>query len=165
MLKGAYQLITRLIFIYCFCGGHKTYYFNKYDALTLRAKCPYLKFFWSAFSRIRTEYKGKLFVFRTRITPNMDTFCAVQLIKLPLCKNPWRLKREKVHTLITNCNIKTSIFREMFLKIFYPKFRFSREIVPNTLRKIPKFHLISCCANFVERPGFRIVSGNSAETL
>ena len=24
--------------------------------LTLREKCPYLKFFWSAFSRIRTEY-------------------------------------------------------------------------------------------------------------
>ena len=24
--------------------------------VTLRAKCPYCEFFWSAFSRIRTEY-------------------------------------------------------------------------------------------------------------
>ena len=34
--------------------------------MTLRKKCPYSEFFWSAFSRIRT-----------RITPNTDTFHAV----------------------------------------------------------------------------------------
>ena len=45
----------------------------------LRKKYPYLELFWSAFSRIRTEYGeilecGKM---RTRITPNTDTFHAV----------------------------------------------------------------------------------------
>ena len=51
-------------------------------------KCPYSELFWSAFSRIRTEY-GKIHSkygvslriqsecgkMRTRITPNTDTFC------------------------------------------------------------------------------------------
>ena len=58
--------------------------FEKYsDKLSLRKKCPYSELFWSAFSRIRTEYEwyrvslciqsecGKM---RTRITPNTDTF-------------------------------------------------------------------------------------------
>ena len=52
----------------------------------LSEKCPYLKFFWSLFSRIRTEYVeirvslpiqseyGKI---RTKKTPNTDTFYAV----------------------------------------------------------------------------------------
>ena len=34
-----------------------------------------------------------------------------------------------------------------------------------TLRKIPWFHLISWCGNFVERNSFRIVSGDSPETM
>ena len=34
-----------------------------------------------------------------------------------------------------------------------------------TLRKIPKFHLISLCGNFVERHSFRRVLGESPETL
>ena len=40
-----------------------------------REKCPYMRLFWSAFSRIRTEY-GQT---RTRITPNPDTFYAVNI--------------------------------------------------------------------------------------
>ena len=52
----------------------------------MREKCPYSEFFWSVFSRIRTEYGeilrtlsiqsecGKI---RTRKTPNTDTFLAV----------------------------------------------------------------------------------------
>ena len=43
---------------------------------TLRKKWPYSVLFWSAFSRIRTEY-GKI---RTRITPNTDTFRQCSLI-------------------------------------------------------------------------------------
>ena len=58
--------------------------------LSLRKKCSYSELFWSAFSRIRTEYgeilrispylvrmqenAGKM---RIRITPNTDTFYAV----------------------------------------------------------------------------------------
>ena len=54
---------------------------------SLREKCPYSELFWSAFSRIRTEYGeilriqsecGKMW---TRITPNTDTFYAVILTK------------------------------------------------------------------------------------
>ena len=33
------------------------------------------------------------------------------------------------------------------------------------LHKIPKFHLISCCGNFVERHSFHRVWGDSPETL
>ena len=64
----------------------------------LREKCPYSELFWSAFSRIWTEYGEILHVFeygeilplspriqsecgkiRTRITPNTDTFYAVMV--------------------------------------------------------------------------------------
>ena len=34
-----------------------------------------------------------------------------------------------------------------------------------SLRKIPEFHLISWCENFVERHSFRIDSGESPETM
>ena len=39
-----------------------------------RKKCPYLELFWSAFSRIRTNYGEIYGKMRTRITPNTDTF-------------------------------------------------------------------------------------------
>ena len=50
----------------------------------LRKKCPYSELFWSAFSRIRTEYReirstslqSECWKIRIRITPNMDTFHA-----------------------------------------------------------------------------------------
>ena len=56
------------------------------DQYSLRKRCPYSESFWSAFSRIRTEYReiqsispysvkyGKI---RTRVTPNTDTFHAL----------------------------------------------------------------------------------------
>ena len=53
---------------------------------SLREKCPYSELFWSAFSRIRTEYSvslriqsecGKIW---TRISPNTDTFYTVHII-------------------------------------------------------------------------------------
>ena len=49
-------------------------------------KCPYSELFWSAFSRIQTEYgeirsispySVRMREMRTRITPNMDTLHAV----------------------------------------------------------------------------------------
>ena len=52
---------------------------------TLREKCPYSEFFWSVFSRIRTEYGVSLRIqsecgkIRTRKTPNTDTFHVVQM--------------------------------------------------------------------------------------
>ena len=51
--------------------------------IRLRKKCPYSELFWSAFSRLRTEYGVSLRIqsecgkMRTRITPNTDTFHAV----------------------------------------------------------------------------------------
>ena len=56
--------------------------FNVFSSYpTQRQNYPYFELFWSVFSRIRTEY-GKI---RTRITPNTDTFHALQfcLIFLP----------------------------------------------------------------------------------
>ena len=52
----------------------------------LHKKCPYLDLFWSAFSRIQTEYgeiqsispySVQMWKMRTRITPNTDTFHAI----------------------------------------------------------------------------------------
>ena len=52
--------------------------------ISLREKCPYSDFFWSVFSRIRTEYgeyilrnQSKCGKIRTRKTPNTDTFHAI----------------------------------------------------------------------------------------
>ena len=68
---------------------------NFCDLIGLRnqcVKCPYSELFWSAFFRIGTEYgetpysvpmrenAGKM---RTRITPNTDTFYALNLINVP----------------------------------------------------------------------------------
>ena len=53
---------------------------------SLRKKCPYSELFWSAFSRIRTEYEVSLRIqsecgkMQTRIIPNTDTFHAVFVI-------------------------------------------------------------------------------------
>ena len=55
---------------------------NMFPSSPLRKKCPHSELFWSAFSRIRTEYRdvgcqtgcGKMW---TRIIPNTDTFQAV----------------------------------------------------------------------------------------
>ena len=47
----------------------------------LRKKCPYSEFFWSTFSRIQTEY-GDIQSVRTKITPNTDTFHAVQHLSM-----------------------------------------------------------------------------------
>ena len=41
-----------------------------------KKKCPYSELFWSAFSRIRTEYRKM----RTRATPNTDTFYPVTVL-------------------------------------------------------------------------------------
>ena len=55
---------------------------------TLRKKYPYLKFFWSVFSRIWFQYGAILLSLRiqseggkmgTRKTPNMDTFHALSI--------------------------------------------------------------------------------------
>ena len=55
---------------------------------SLRKKCPYSELFWSVFSRIWTEYEASLRIqcecgkIRTRITPNTDTFHAVDLLRI-----------------------------------------------------------------------------------
>ena len=38
------------------------------DEVSLREKCPYLKFFWSIFSCIRTEYGPEKLEIRTLFT-------------------------------------------------------------------------------------------------
>ena len=53
--------------------------------LTLREKCPYLKFFWSLFSRIRTEYgeiqsiQSECGETRSRKSPNTNSFQAINI--------------------------------------------------------------------------------------
>ena len=73
----------------------QTNIFKKLNGDTLREKCSYSELFWSVFSHIRTKYReirsyiqeyiqsesGKI---RTRITPNTDTFYAVEISYL-LC--------------------------------------------------------------------------------
>ena len=54
---------------------------------TLCEKCPYLEFFWSVFSRIRTEYSVSLPILSeckkipTRKSPNTNTFHALLIFK------------------------------------------------------------------------------------
>ena len=54
---------------------------------TLCKKCPYLEFFWSVFSRIRTEYSVSLPILSeckkmpTRKSPNTNTFHALLIFK------------------------------------------------------------------------------------
>ena len=67
--------------------------------LVLRKKCPYSELFWSAYSRIRTEYGEILRIspysvrMRTRITPNTDTFYAmltfVEIAKVSYISVTW----------------------------------------------------------------------------
>ena len=70
---------------------------------SLRKKCPYLELFWSAFPSIRTEY-GKM---RNRITPNTNTFQAVNHYVHPLVMNiECNNETKKLHSnkfLISNC--------------------------------------------------------------
>ena len=65
---------------------------STYACTSLREKCPHSEFFWSIFSRIRTEY-GKILAvsfriqsesgnIRTRKTSNTDTFHAVPFIRI-----------------------------------------------------------------------------------
>ena len=60
-----------------------------------------------------------------------------------------------------------------FLHIYYikPKYSTMSQFLllggnkQNSLGKIPQFHQIFWCGNFVERQSFHIVSGNSPETM
>ena len=75
--------------------------------LPLREEGPYSEFFWSVFSRIRTEYGGILRIqsecgkIRTRKTPNTDTFHVVCTASILLSGGN---KAIKFDCLITNCN-------------------------------------------------------------
>ena len=93
----------------------------------MREKCLYLELFWSAFSRIRTEY-GKM---RTRITPNTDTFNAVengplrtpfitsfQSLKEPLKNRLWCLLRNWFCIWFQKCfrKLYTVIVMKLYLQ-------------------------------------------------
>ena len=104
MMRRFCENSERLLVLNYFCENDPSQTFNRvlnlsllrylYLELRRRKKCPYLEFFWSVFSRIRTEY-GDLqsLYFRTqseygkiriRKAPNTDTFYAVlsQLLQL-----------------------------------------------------------------------------------
>ena len=80
---------------------------EKFDNSTLRKKCPYSEFFWSIFSRIRTEYREILGISLYSVqmrentdqkTPNTDTFYAIiasQEVKLFLFIVETMLKKRK----------------------------------------------------------------------
>ena len=99
--------------------------------LTLRKKCQYSELFWSAFSRIRTEC-GKILSeilkywiwrdtkMRTRITPNTDTFHAVQLLNVVSC---WTWSYVSNHGVIIhffkkNCSKREILLKQQNLKIY-----------------------------------------------
>ena len=63
---------------------------SKFRTCTLRKNCPYSEFFWSEFSRIRTEHgeiRSTLLIqserrkIEIRRTPNTDTFQAVAILQ------------------------------------------------------------------------------------
>ena len=64
-----------------------------------------------------------------------------------------------LHNICDGCKLSCSqeIYRNAFLKI--------SQMSQETLRKIPKFHLISWCGNFVETHSFCKILSESPETL
>ena len=102
------------------CGCFWRQYFcetiNDYShTLALLENYPYSEFFWSAFSRIWTEYQETeyLSVFqskygktRTRKTPNMDTFYAVSISDYNLYINYFSLYGKNV----SNVNARISFW-------------------------------------------------------
>ena len=60
---------------------------------------------------------------------------------------------------------KTLIFGDSLLSDSTNTLMLNSIVDCHTLRKIPKFHLISWCGNFEERYSFRIVSGDSPRKL
>ena len=95
---------------------------NMFPSSPLRKKCPYSELFWSAFSRIRTEYgeirsiRSKCEKMRARITPNTDTFHAVHLL------SDWCLligqtivnkhAAESINCLLTKINLHLSFYKD-----------------------------------------------------
>ena len=76
----------------------RSYFGPHFLEFGLREKCPNSELFWSAFSRIRTEYgemrsfspySVRMWKMRTRITPNTDTFHAVKSYKYPYSELFW----------------------------------------------------------------------------
>ena len=85
-----YMYVYIYIYIYIYISVYLALKKCFYMKPILRKKCPYLKLFWSSFSRIWTEY-GDIRSFspysvqmgeiRTSITPNTDTSCTVHRMK------------------------------------------------------------------------------------
>ena len=73
---------------------------------TLREKCPYSEFFWSAFSRIRNEYSRM----QTRKTPNTDTFYVMKVVK----KNRFTNFSLMLHFFTPLKHLKSSGFFDFF---------------------------------------------------
>ena len=83
-----------------------TNFLDNLQDFTLRKKCPHSELFWSAFSRIRTEYRERYGVslriqceyekIRTRITLNRDTF-----------HNAFSLNQSKKHIIVYTRNMQT----------------------------------------------------------
>ena len=82
-------ILTDLVTV-LFC---KFYIFQNFEKehweKILRKKCPYSGFFWSIFSRIRTEYgeirsSARMRENTDQKTPHTDTFYAVKWVKLKI---------------------------------------------------------------------------------
>ena len=78
---------------------------------TLREKCPYSELFWSAISRIWTEY-GEI----SRITPNTDTFYAIVLEKVAKCA-----KKQARARVLLNRNFFLDLDRSVLWKLIVNK--------------------------------------------
>ena len=102
---------------------------------SLREKCPYLKLFWSPYSRIRTEYDEILRTspysvlmrkMRARITPNTDTFCELDNSFIPSlshshsasCIADFRYRRVFIFYQL-NCQEMDSFLNKFAYSFFY----------------------------------------------
>ena len=79
------------------------------------------------------------------------------------------MKFERVCGNVETPILLSKIFQKLtkiFCKDLLQRLQFvGRKALLLSLRKIPYFHLITWCGNFVESHSFRIVSGDSPETM
>ena len=105
-----------------------------------------MEFFWPVFRSIGTEYRK----IRTRKNSLFRQFsCCVKLPTYSVCK-------------IFIKTIRAEINKEG--KCILQILGVAKKL-QITMRKVPQFHLIPWCGNFVERRSFRIVSGDSPKTM
>ena len=91
----------------------------------------------------------------------------IPLMKILTPNSFKKLRCEKITYCLVNPVLKKFVTWEMRSSetdIFFLEKQVLKKFLP-TLRKIPQFHLIFWCGNFVERRSFRIVLGELYKTM